>query len=300
MTYSPTTLLLGCGYTLSRVARLLGADAVLCTTQSVASAASLQAENFVCEPIVITDTERLRAVLDRYPSITTIVDGVPPIFEERGDTGTLGPRSVLAAVGARPLRIIYLSTTGVYGERNGAIVTEATVPRPAEPHAAARLACEQLYAERGERTSILRVAGIYGPGRSILDRLVRGEYRFVAGADRWTNRIHVEDLAIAITRLISYEAILGEAIVGEATVGEATNGEPPPAILNASDSDWMRVSEMIALCAKYATFPPPRSISPEVAHHTMLSNQRVDTTLLRSTLLPNPKYPNLESFLQTA
>jgi len=290
MTYSPSTLLLGCGYTLSRVARLLGADAVLCTTQSAASAASLQAENFVCEPIVITDTERLREILDHYPSITTIVDGVPPIFEERGDTGTLGPRSVLAAVGAQPIRIIYLSTTGVYGERNGAIVTEATVPRPAEPHAAARLACEQLYAERGSLTSILRVAGIYGPGRSILDRLVRGEYRFVAGADRWTNRIHVEDLAIAITRLISYEA----------TVGEATNGEPPPAILNASDSDWMRVSEMIALCAKYATFPPPRSISPEVAHHTMLSNQRVETTLLRSTLLPNPRYPNLESFLQTA
>ena len=283
-TNSPRTLLLGCGYTLSRVARQLGHDAVFCTTNSPASATSLAAEGFLSEPLTITNTDQLKKLLERYPSIETIVDGVPPILGASPDTGTNGPLSVLAAIGERPIRTIYLSTTGVYGERNGAIVTESTAPQPAERHAAARLACEEVYRARGPLNFILRVAGIYGPGRSILDRLVRGEYRFVSGADRWTNRIHVDDLATAISRLVTFDP--------------ATDKAPPP-LLNASDNDRMRVSELIALCGKFASFSPPQSIPPEVAHHTMLSNQRVDSSLLQSNLLQKPRYPNLASFLST-
>lgn len=281
-TNSPTTLLLGCGYTLSRVARQLGEHAVLCTTNTASSANRLAAEGFLSEPLTITDTEQLKKLIERYPSIATIVDGVPPIFDESTTSGTSGPLSVLAAIGERPIRTIYLSTTGVYGERNGAIVTESTPPHPAERHAAARLACEEVYRTRGSLSFVFRVAGIYGLGRSILDRLVRGEYRFVSGADRWTNRIHVDDLATAISRLVTSDPV--------------TKSTLPP-LFNASDNDWMQVSELIDLCGQFASFPPPKSIPPEAAHHTMLSNQRIDSTLLLATLLEKPRYPTLASFL---
>ena len=101
-------------------------------------------------------------------------------------------------------RIVYLSTTGVYGDRQGAWVNEDTSPAPQTARAVRRLAAENAlrgWAEaRAVSWCILRVAGIYGPGRLPLERLRRGEPAISPQEATPTNRIHVEDLATSASR----------------------------------------------------------------------------------------------------
>ena len=98
-----------------------------------------------------------------------------------------------------PERIVYMSTTGVYGDRHGEWVSENTPPAPATERAIRRLAAETaLRASAGARRiswCILRVPGIYGPGRLPLERLRRAEPAIRPEEATPTNRIHVDDLA---------------------------------------------------------------------------------------------------------
>jgi nucleoside-diphosphate-sugar epimerase len=95
-------------------------------------------------------------------------------------------------------RFIYVSTTGVYGDRAGALVNEDTPPAPQSERAVRRLAAEnalRAWADAlGVSWCILRVAGIYGPGRLPLERLRRGEPAIDPQEATPSNRIHVEDL----------------------------------------------------------------------------------------------------------
>jgi nucleoside-diphosphate-sugar epimerase len=97
-----------------------------------------------------------------------------------------------------PQRFIYLSTTGVYGDRQGASVDEDTAPRPKTGRAARRLAAENTLRSwadsRAISWTILRVPGIYGPGRLPLERLRRREPAVDPEEAVPSNRIHVEDL----------------------------------------------------------------------------------------------------------
>jgi nucleoside-diphosphate-sugar epimerase len=98
-------------------------------------------------------------------------------------------------------RFIYVSTTGVYGDRAGALVNEETPPAPHSERAVRRLAAEnalRAWADAlGVSWCILRVPGIYGPGRLPLERLRRGEPAIHPHEATPSNRIHVEDLATA-------------------------------------------------------------------------------------------------------
>ncbi len=104
----------------------------------------------------------------------------------------------LEHVQGRPERIVYLSTTGVYGDRRGTWVNEDTSPAPQTARAVRRLAAENAlrgWAEaHGVSWCVLRVAGIYGPGRLPLERLRRGEPAISLEEATPSNRIHVEDL----------------------------------------------------------------------------------------------------------
>jgi nucleoside-diphosphate-sugar epimerase len=98
-------------------------------------------------------------------------------------------------------RFIYMSTTGVYGDRAGAAVDEDTPPAPQTERAVRRLAAENALREwadaRGVSWCILRVPGIYGPGRLPLERLRLREPAIAPEEATPGNRIHVEDLASA-------------------------------------------------------------------------------------------------------
>jgi nucleoside-diphosphate-sugar epimerase len=107
-----------------------------------------------------------------------------------------------AAVVARAphLRWIgYLSSTGVYGDRGGAWVDEASAPAPSSRRATARRAAEQAWeaagAARGTPVDIIRLAGIYGPGRSPFDDLRAGRARRIDKPGHAFGRIYREDIA---------------------------------------------------------------------------------------------------------
>jgi nucleoside-diphosphate-sugar epimerase len=100
-----------------------------------------------------------------------------------------------------PARFVYLSTTGVYGNRDGGRVDEDTPPAPTTERAMRRLAAETALRAWADSHAvswcILRVPGIYGPGRLPLERLRRREPAIVPSEATPSNRIHVEDLVTA-------------------------------------------------------------------------------------------------------
>ena len=107
-----------------------------------------------------------------------------------------------AAIRAAPaLRWIgYLSTTGVYGDRGGAEVDEATPPAPGQPRSQRRLEAERQWAAlaAGRALDIFRVGGIYGPGRSAFDDLRAGTARRTLQPGHLFGRIHRDDIALAV------------------------------------------------------------------------------------------------------
>jgi nucleoside-diphosphate-sugar epimerase len=123
---------------------------------------------------------------------------VPP--DENGDPVLRACGDALAH--AQRLRsVVYLSTIGVYGDRGGAWVDEATPPQPGAARSRERLAAEQAWLELGARqniaVAILRLAGIYGPGQNALVQIARGTARRIIKPGQVFNRIHVGDIAQA-------------------------------------------------------------------------------------------------------
>jgi nucleoside-diphosphate-sugar epimerase len=123
---------------------------------------------------------------------------VPPA--PSGDRDPRLERFLKAAIGA-PRRIVYLSTTGVYGDHAGREVDEDTPAAPRTPRAARRLAAENALRNwadaRAVSWCVLRIPGIYGPGRLPLERLRRREPAIDPAESLPGNRIHVEDLVSA-------------------------------------------------------------------------------------------------------
>lgn len=114
--------------------------------------------------------------------------------------GDIDPRMrAFTAAGWRPERVIYISTSGVYGDHGGAWVDEDTPPAPGTDHARRRLDAETALRawgrENGVKVNVLRVGGIYGPSRWPLERLQAGTPVLREEECGYTNRIHADDLA---------------------------------------------------------------------------------------------------------
>ena len=105
----------------------------------------------------------------------------------------------LAATLSGAARMVYVSTTGVYGDCAGALISEVRKVQPRNQRAVRRVDAEQVWRAWARRTgstlSILRVPGIYAAQRLPLDRLKKGTPALVSGEDVYTNHIHADDLA---------------------------------------------------------------------------------------------------------
>ncbi len=175
----PDYLILGCGYTGLRVAERLvqRGQRVTCTNR--------RATEFSGATCLAWDGEH-EGILDRYVSPQTIV-----LYSLPATDITARVLSILAPF--RPARIVYLSTTGVYGD--GQLVDETTQPAPNTTKDAARLATENAIRSGPWSSLVLRPAAIYGPGRGVHTGAHTGVFRPPPGGDRLVSRIHVEDLA---------------------------------------------------------------------------------------------------------
>lgn len=122
-----------------------------------------------------------------------------------------GTRRLVGALherGARPRLLLFTSSTAVYAQRDGSLVDEESPTEPDDYRGTTMLAAERLVLESGVPAGVLRLGGIYGPGRTgFVDAVRDGRIGVTAdGHSAWTNRIHVEDAAAAVRHV----AALGE------------------------------------------------------------------------------------------
>jgi len=139
----------------------------------------------------------------------------------------------------------YLSTVGVYGDQEGGWVDESTKPNPNSARTGARVAAEQNWLEFGREIGVpvhvFRLAGIYGPGRCVFDKLRAGTARRIDKHGQVFSRIHVEDIASVL----------------EASIAKPRGG----AIYNVADDEPAAPGDVVAYAAELMGMPPP----PEIA-----------------------------------
>ena len=142
----------------------------------------------------------------------------------------------------------YLSTVGVYGDRGGEWVDETSTPDPVSPRSRERVGAEDAWREianeRGVPLAILRLSGIYGPGRNTFRNLSRGTARRLVKPGQVFNRIHVGDIAGAL-------ALLAERQLG--------------GIFNVTDDEPAPPQDVVAAAAEIVGAPMPPEIAFEDA-----------------------------------
>lgn len=267
----PPVSIVGCGYTGLRLARrwlAQGAEVRGFATRAQ-SLRDIEAAGAVSVALDL-DTEQPPIDLHRR----LVYYSVPPFAEGSGDARL---ERFLSKVGGKPQRIVYLSTTGVYGDHAGGRVDEDTPPKPLSARAARRAVAETLL--RGWASAnavswcILRVAGIYGPGRLPLARLRRGEPAIAPQEATPTNRIHVEDLVTAC-------------------VAAGSSARADGRIYNVTDGSDDSLTEYLQRVALIGGLPPPPLISraeaartlPESAWSFLRESRRVDNRRMREEL----------------
>ena len=275
-------LVVGCGYVGERLARVLPG-------RTLALARSPER----CRQLAAQGIEAVQADLDLLSGGSVLPDGTtsrvvyylaPPPGDAPSDPRL---RGWLAALPKPPSRLVYMSTTGVYGDAAGAIVDETSPVRPTTDRARARVDAEQAVqdwaASHGGEWVVLRVPGIYGPGRLPLERIRRGEPSIRESEAGPGNRIHVDDLV--------------RICVAAGTSPAAANR-----VYNVGDGNHASTTEYFRTVARLAGLPPPPEVSREEARRRMSplawsflgDSRRVDTTRLDRELGVDLRYRDLE------
>ncbi|NBV19647.1 SDR family oxidoreductase [Janthinobacterium sp.] len=280
----PRLLILGCGDVGMRLLPLLrGRFRVFAVTSQPARCAQLRAAGAV--PIVANLDEP--ASLRRLAGLAaTVVHLAPPLSSGLLDRRTRNLAAILPEHG----RLVYVSTSGVYGDCGGAVVAETRPVAPANARAKRRVDAEQVLrgwgARRGASVAILRVPGIYAEDRLPLKRLREGTPALAAGDDVYTNHIHADDLARIIERAI-------------------WRGRPGR-VYHASDDSELKMAEYFDAVADAFGLPrPPRlpreqlrqAVTPMLLSF-MSESRRLDNTRIRRELGVRLRYRRVADALQ--
>jgi nucleoside-diphosphate-sugar epimerase len=191
--------IIGCGDIGRRVAALERAAGrrVLALARSEAAALKLSQNGIEA---VAGDLDRPDSLRGLPAAAAVLYYFAPPPPAGDGDPRLAALLAALPA-GALPRRAVYISTSGVYGDCGGAWVNEDWPVNPRSDRAKRRAAAEACLAEwagaRGVDAVVLRVPGIYGPGRLPKERILRGVPVVREEESPWSNRIHADDLAQA-------------------------------------------------------------------------------------------------------
>jgi nucleoside-diphosphate-sugar epimerase len=272
-------LIFGLGYSATRFARLHRGSfaSITGTVRSEAKAALLREAGHDAIVWPGGNSEALDSVLTEA---THILISTPP--------GELGD-PVLAALGDdlakhRHLRWIgYWSTIAVYGDAGGSWVDETTPCNPANARGQARLAAEQGWACIAEATGaalhLMRLPGIYGPGRSAIDSLRDGSAKRLIKPGQVFNRIHVDDIAYA-------------------TLAAATAWQrlPERHVFNITDDEPAPPQDVVTYAANLLGIAPPpeqdfatATLSP-MARSFYGENKRVSNTISKGALGWQPRF----------
>lgn len=261
--------ILGCGFTGSRVARLLldqgievGGSAR--SLDRLAELTNAGLRSIACD---VEDPSSLANLAEHLEAGTRLLYSVPTL---RGPDGRWEPAAeVLQSLGAKLSRVVYLSTTGVYGTASR--VDESTAPDPATDRQRLRRDAERAVESGTWESLILRPAAIYGPGRGVQVALPAGKYRLVGDGSNFVSRIHVDDLA---------------AIAAAALLADVTGAYP------VADDEPCSSRQIAEYCAELLNLNSLESVSSAEVSETRRSDRRVDGRAIREYLGINLRYPS--------
>ncbi len=171
--------------------------------------------------------------------------------------------------------------SAIYGDQDGNWVDESTEPKPNTARTEARVEAERAWLAFGEETGvqvhIFRLAGIYGPGRSVFDKLRDGTARRIKKGSQVFSRIHVEDIASVL----------------EASIARPRAG----AIYNVADDEPAAPGEVVAYAAELLGMTPPPEVPFEEADLTPMArsfyegSRRIANARIKSELGVELRYP---------
>ncbi len=269
----------GYGYTASRLAALLRPEgwSVAGTCRDPVKQADLPAAGV--EPFSFPLADAATALA----GATHILLSVPPdaARDSGGDPVLRQHGADIAALRGKLLWLGYLSTTGVYGDRDGAWVDETSAVAPTGERGQRRAAAEAAWVAFAESHDLplqrFRLPGIYGPGRSAIDGLRAGTQQRIDKPGQVFSRIHVDDLAMVLA----------------ASMRQPRAG----AIYNVADDEPAASAEVAAYGASLLGIEPPplvpfdsAKLSP-MARSFYAENKRVGNALIKSELGVRLKYP---------
>ena len=263
------------GQRIASVGRHLGAK-VLCSRRKKNS----NGADFIFN----TDKDVSNEIFD---GATHILSCIPPLLSGE-DPVLLKLKTQL--LNSKKLKWVgYLSTTGVYGDTKGEWVNENTSPNPQQERSIRRFSCEKQWLETNLPVQILRLPGIYGPGRSAFESLLKGTTKMIDKPGQVFSRIHVDDIAGAVLFLINLYS-------------QGKN----PSVVNVADNLPTNNLEVIAYAAKIAKKSLPQPVPFEIAKETMSpmalsfwqENRKVDNKLLCKKLGYSLIYPDFKSGLK--
>jgi nucleoside-diphosphate-sugar epimerase len=254
-------VILGCGFTGTRVARraMAAGARVLATTRDGARIGSLRALGVEARAMGELSPGSLRELVSAGARVLV---AFPP--DGRTD-------AAIAPELGRAARIVYLSSTAVYGEARGR-VDELTPVGPNDAAGQARLAAERAYLAEG--AAIVRAAGIYGPWRGLHRRLLGGEFRVAGGGANVVSRIHVADLATIVLGLF-----------------EAAEPLACGATYVAGDDAPVPQSEVIRWLCQRLHLPAPAPQPPSEAPASLRHDRAVDNGRIKSALSMKLEFP---------
>jgi nucleoside-diphosphate-sugar epimerase len=213
-----------------------------------------------------TDPERLAGLPGDLDTLVFVAAPMVRTLETYRKTYLEGPQHLIAALGEhahRLRRVIFVSSTSVYGDCGGQWADERTAPKPQAFNGEIVLQSERLWARSGLPLTVVRLAGLYGPDRLWMIRRVQ-EVGATCQDDPplWTNRIHVEDAARMLAHIIELDA-------------------PQPLYLGVDDEPASECAVMHWLAERLGV-PAPRPAS-EPVRHGPLGNKRLSNRLIRDS-----------------
>lgn len=283
MAVRPHALIVGCGYVGERLARRLGDSYDLTAlVRSPERAAALNGSGIRSIALDL-DRVRLGAWLPEKLEQAAIFYLAPPPAMGESD---LRLDRFLQLATVPPRAFIYMSTTGVYGDTDGAPVDESSPVQPLTDRARRRVSAEEMTrvwcTERRVRRVILRVPGIYGPGRLPLERLRRREPALHPDEAGISNRIHVDDLVEACVR---------------AAINEEARG-----VYNITDGSSFSATHFLDRVADLTGLPRPPRVSMDEAQLTfsqerlsfLHESRRVSNERMRKHLGVQLRYADMD------
>ena len=276
----------GLGFTASRLAlRLLEAGwRISGTTRSFENVEKWTSVGI--ETYLFDGTGPISAKDGLFSDITHLIASIPPT--DLGELPLLFHQKQLTS--SKKLKwAAYLSTPAVYGDRGGALVSEADFPQPGSRRGERRLKAENSWLDALKNSStsiqIMRLAGIYGPGRNVIDQVLGGRARIIEKQDQVFNRIHVDDIGTILM----------------ASMDRPNDG----AIYNVADQEACPSGDVVRFACNLAGIDPPEPILFEDAELSEMAKsfysecKRLVTEKIKNELGVKLQYPTYREGLKS-